>query len=142
MTARPRIPWDEVVVGNKLEPFTFDVTYSTLAKDVVGTRDLYRIHHDPPFAQENGAPNIFLNTMWYQGLIGRIVTEWGGYESFLRKMSIKINSHGCPGDTLTVGATVVGREQVEDRLLVALDLTIDNGRRADAVVSSVKVELV
>lgn len=141
MIAQPRISWDDVVVGQTLDPLQFEVTFSTLARDVVGTRDLYRIHHDPPFAQENGAPNIFLNTMWYQGLIGRFVTEWAGYESFLKKLSVKIRSHGCPGDTLTVDATVVGRAEVDGRLLVDLDLTIGNGHRSDAVVSSVKVEL-
>jgi acyl dehydratase len=142
MITNAGIAWDDVVVGQTLEPLQFEVTYSTLARDVVGTRDLYRIHHDPPFAQGNGAPNIFLNTMWYQGLIGRYISEWAGYESFLKKLSVKIRSHGCPGDTLTVTATVVGREEIDGRLLVDLDLTIGNDRRADAVVSTARVELV
>lgn len=141
MSFHARLPWDDVVIGAKLAPLRFDVTYSTLARDVAGTRDLYRIHHDPPFAQANGAPNIFLNTMWYQGLIGRFVNEWAGYESFLRKLSVKLQSHGCPGDTLTVEAIVVGRAEREGRLWVDLDLTIGNGRRFDAVVATVTVEI-
>lgn len=141
MKLHSRIPWDQVSVGRKLDPLHFEVTYSTLARDVVGTRDLYRIHHDPPFAQANGAPNIFLNTMWYQGLIGRYIAEWAGYESFLRKLRVNIRSHGCPGDTLVVGATVLGRTERDGRLLVDLEVTIGNGRRADAVVGAVTVEL-
>ena len=136
------IPWEEVSVGQTLDPLRFEVTYSTLARDVVGTRDWYRIHHDPPFAQANGAPNIFLNTMWYQGLIGRYVAEWAGYESFLRKLRVTIRSHGCPGDILTVGGTVIGRTENQGRLLVQLEVAIDNGRRADAVLGAVTAELV
>jgi len=142
MTLHPSLAWNEIRIGSAIAPLVFDVTYSTLARDVAGTRDLYRIHHDPPFATANGAPNIFLNAMWYQGLIGRYITDWAGYEAFLRKLNVKIRSHGCPGDTLTVGATIQSRAEVDGKLLVDLDIRIDNGRRADAIVAVATVEIV
>jgi acyl dehydratase len=136
------VRWDEVTVGDELPPLVFEVTRSTLAKDVVGTRDLYPIHHDHVFAQANGARDVFLNTMWYQGLIGRYANEWGGYESFVRRLRVKMNAHGCPGDTLTVHGTVLGKSQDEaGRTLVDLDVRIVNGDQADAVVSSLTLEL-
>ena len=79
---------------------------TTQVMDASGTRDLYPIHHDREFAKANGARDIFLNTMWYQGLLGRFVNEWGGPESFIRKLSFDMRATNCPGDLLTVHGTV------------------------------------
>jgi acyl dehydratase len=136
------VPWDQVTVGDELPPLVFEVSRSTLAKDVVGTRDLYPMHHDHEFAQANGVRDIFLNTMWYQGLIGRYANEWGGYESFARKLRVQMNAHSHPGATLTVRGTVLGKSRDEaGRTLVELDVRIANGGRADAVVSRLTLEL-
>jgi acyl dehydratase len=135
------LPWSTISKGLELEPLAFEVSYSTLARHVVGTRDLLRMHHDPPFAMEVGAPNIFLNTMWYQGFIGRYITDWAGYDTFLRKLTIKMRVHGCPGDTLTIFGTVVEVTELNENLLVDLDIRIDNGAKTAAVVATARVEL-
>jgi len=141
-THRRSREWADVSVGEELEPLTFEVTRSTLAKDVVGTRDLYPIHHDHEFARANGARDIFLNTMWYQGLVGRFVNEWGGYESFLRRLSVQMQAHGCPGDVLTVRGTVTAvRRDEAGRGLIDIEVAIANRDRDDAVVAKVTVEL-
>jgi len=134
--------WSSVSDGEQLPPLVFEVTRTTLAKDVAGTRDLYPIHHDHEFARANGARDIFLNTMWYQGLIGRYVNEWGGYESFVRKLSVQMHVHGCPGDVLTVRGLVTRRHRDDQgRPLVDLDVAIANQGRDDAVAATVTVEL-
>lgn len=142
MIASKGIAWADVSDGQELPPLTFPVTYRTLALDVAGTRDIYPIHHDPVFARANGVRDIFLNTMWYQGLIGRFITDWGGPESFLRKLSISMRAHGCPGDVLTVYGTVSRVHRAEGGLgLVDVDIRIDNNGYTGAVVASVTVEL-
>lgn len=141
MSFHSTLPWSTISKGLELEPKAFEVTYSTLARHVVGTRDLLRMHHDPPFAKQVGAPNIFLNTMWYQGFIGRFITNWAGYEAFLRKLTIKMRVHGCPGDTLTIHGTVTDCTEADDNLLVDLDIRIDNGGETGAVIATARVEL-
>jgi hypothetical protein len=138
--AGPR--WDDVGEGDAIAPLTVDVTYTTLAMDVAGTRDFYPLHHDPVVARASGAPDIFLNTMWYQGIVGRYVTDWGGSEAFLRRLRVDMRAHCCPGDQLTVHGTVVRRHRdAEQRLLVDLDVRIDRHDHPDAVVAAVTVEL-
>jgi acyl dehydratase len=142
MTFMTAADWTEVEVGQRLPPLTFPISYTTLALDVAGTRDFYPIHHDPDFAKGNGVQNIFLNTMWYQGLIGRFVTEWGGPESFLRKLKVQMKANGCPGDTLTVrGAVLSTSRDDQGRKLVDIDIRIDNQRKADAVIATLTLEL-
>lgn len=142
MTIMAGLDWIKVEAGQQLPPLTFPVTYTTLALDVAGTRDFYPIHHDPDFARGNGAANIFLNTMWYQGLIGRFATEWGGPESFLRKLKVDMKANGSPGDTLTVrGAVLATSRDDAGRKLVDIDVRIDNRRQADAVIAKLTLEL-
>jgi acyl dehydratase len=142
MTFMTAADWTEVEVGQQLPPLTFQVSYTTLALDVAGTRDFYPIHHDPDFAKSNGVQNIFLNTMWYQGLIGRFVTEWGGPESFLRRLKVQMKANGCPGDTLTVrGAVLSTSRDDQGRKLADIDVRIDNQRQADAVIATLTLEL-
>lgn len=142
MTLATSVEWAQVAEGRQLPPLTFEVSYTTLAKDVAGTRDVYPIHHDPDFAKANGVRNIFLNTMWYQGLVGRFVTEWGGPESFLRRLRVEMKANGCPGDVLTVRGTVLRKlEDAAGRSLVELDVRIDNQLQPDAVIAAVTLEL-
>ena len=147
MSTNSGILWADITEGQALAPLTFPITYSTLAKDVAGTRDLYPIHHDPAFAKGNGARDIFLNTMFYQGLIGRFVNAWAGPQSFLRKLSISMTAHGCPGDVLTLRGTVSRAYRGENGVaLVDLAVSIDNHDstghdHTGAVVARVTVEI-
>lgn len=133
--------WDGVVDGSELPELVIPVTATTLARDVLGTRDLYPIHHDRDFATSNGARDIFLNTMWYQGVVGRYITDWAGPEAFLRVLTIRMRAHSCPGDTLTVRGTVTARRVEDDRRLVDLEVSIDNQIQAGATTAQVTVEL-
>lgn len=143
MIAEPAWPeWHEVRGGSTLPVLSFPVTYTTMALDVAGTRDLYPPHHDPDAAQAQGAKTIFLNTMWYQALIGRYVTDWAGPNSFLRRLSVEMRANCGPGDVLSVTGKVKGtRRDEQDRLLVDVTVSIDKPDQAGAVRAEVTVEL-
>jgi MaoC like domain len=143
MTPAPGGPqWVDVVDGTVLPPLVFPVTYTTMALDVAGTRDLYPPHHDPDAARAHGAPTIFLNTMWYQGLVGRYVTDWAGPDSFLRRLMVEMRSNCGPGDVLTVTGEVTGKHRDDgQRLLVDLTVSIARADRQVAVRAGATVEL-
>ena len=134
--------WDDLAEGTELPPLPFEVTLTTLAKDVAGTRDIYPIHHDPGFAKNKGARDIFLNTMWYQGLLGRYVTDWAGAESFVRKLGFDMRGTNGPGDSLTVRGTVLRTHERDGMKLVDLEVHIDNQLQAGTVVAQITVEVV
>ena len=135
--------WDGVAEGASLPPLEFGpITMTTQVMDASCTRDLYPIHHDREFAKANGARDIFLNTMWYQGLLGRYVNEWGGPESFIRKLSFDMRATNCPGDLLTVRGTVTRKHEQDGQKLVDLDVRIDNQLQPDTVTARITLELV
>lgn len=134
--------WDDVEDDTSLPILVFPVTYTTMALDVAGTRDLYPPHHDPDAALAHGAKTIFLNTMWYQGLVGRYVSDWAGPNSFLCRLGIEMRANCGPGDTLTVSGRVVTK-RVDDRRRRVADLavTIAKDDGTEAVRAAASVEL-
>jgi acyl dehydratase len=133
--------WSEVSPGEPLDELVLEVSATTLAMAVAGTGDFYPLHHDRDFARANGARDAFLNTMWYQGLLGRVATDWGGPESFIRRMSVKMRAPSCPGDTLTVTGSVTRAYNGDGRRLVDLELAIHNQLARDAVTADLTLEL-
>lgn len=141
MIGTSAVNWSEVTEGAELAPLEIEVTATTLARGVLGTRDLYPMHHDPEFAKANGVRDIFLNTMWYQGAVGRYVTDWAGPGSLLRMLEIGMRAHCCPGDTLRIHGTVTGKREDAGRRLVDLSISVDNQLRAGAVTARATVEV-
>lgn len=135
--------WATVNEGDDLPPLQFGpVTVTHLIKDASGTRDLYPIHHDREFAKKNGARDIFFNTMWYQGFLGRFVTEWGGPESLVRKLGFDMKGTNCPGDVITARGKVTKKYERDGMKLVDLAVSLDNQLQADSVVARMTLELV
>ncbi|HXG42456.1 MAG TPA: MaoC family dehydratase N-terminal domain-containing protein [Dehalococcoidia bacterium] len=119
--------WQDVSEGEELPPFDFPITVTRLVMAVAGTRDLYAVHHDPAVARRQGARDMFANTMFFQGLINRYLSDWGGPESYLRKLGISMRDQVCPGDMVTVKGRVTKKYERDGQKLVDLDVVIMRG---------------
>lgn len=99
--------------------FDYPVTLERCVLAVSATRDYNPFHYDREFARSGGAADVFLNVMTYQGLFGRLLSEWGGAEAMLRKLAFRMVGMNIPGDmahvqgTLDSDAIVDGRRQAE-----------------------------
>jgi acyl dehydratase len=133
--------WESVQEGEELTPISFPITMRALMIDVAGTRDLYPIHHDREFAKKNGARDIFVNTMFYEGLFGRIATDWAGPEAFLRKLRFAMKGPNCLGDTITSRGWVARKYESEGQKLLDLEIHLDNEIEKDATISNLTIEL-
>lgn len=141
MATLTMLRWDDVQEGQALTSVTFPLTLRNLMIDVAGTRDLYPIHHDREFAKRNNARDIFVNTMFYEGLFGRIVTDWAGPEAFLRKMRFTMRAPNCPGDTITSRGQVVRKYTNGDERLLDVEVHLDNQLGPDATIAQMTVQL-
>lgn len=133
--------WDDVREGDEVTSVTFPISLRTLMIDVAGTRDLYPIHHDREFAKSNGARDIFVNTMFYEGLFGRIATDWAGPEAFLRKLRFAMKGPNCLGDTMVSRGWVTRKYEQDGQKLVDLEIHLDNQIEKDATVANLTLEL-
>ncbi|MFE6687698.1 MaoC family dehydratase [Streptomyces sp. NPDC057743] len=93
-------------VGWELPPLTLPLTRTLIVAGALASRDYQDVHHDAEAAREKGSPDIFMNILTTNGLVGRYVTDHFGPRSMLRKVAIRLGAPNYPGDTLVLRGTV------------------------------------
>jgi hypothetical protein len=117
----------DVKTGDELPPLGVDITTHLIVSAAIASRDYQDVHHDKPGAQALGSPDIFMNILTTNGLVGRYVTDWAGPEALLRSVKIKLGVPNYPGDHMELrGRVTATREEGDDRL-VDIDIAGKNG---------------
>ncbi|MGW0666427.1 MaoC family dehydratase [Streptomyces sp. NPDC002746] len=93
-------------VGEELAPLEIAVTRTLIVAGAVASRDYQDVHHDAELAREKGAPDIFMNILTTNGLVGRYVTDHFGPAAVLRKVAIRLGAPNYPGDTMVLSGKV------------------------------------
>ncbi|MDJ1136197.1 MaoC family dehydratase [Streptomyces iconiensis] len=94
------------VEGDELPPLEIQVTRTLIVAGALATRDFQDVHHDGDAARGKGSPDIFMNILTTNGLVGRYVTAWAGPHARLRKVAIRLGAPNYPGDTMTLTGRV------------------------------------
>lgn len=100
----------KVKAGDELPPLEIPVTRTLIVAGAVASRDYQDVHHDAVLAQEKGSPDIFMNILTTNGLVGRYITDHFGPEARLRSVRIRLGAPNHPGDTMTLTGTVTAVE--------------------------------
>ncbi|WP_407077934.1 MaoC family dehydratase [Streptomyces sp. NPDC126499] len=92
--------------GDELAPLTIPITRTLIVAGAVASRDYQDVHHDAELARAKGSPDIFMNILTTNGLVGRYITDRLGPTAVLRKVAIRLGAPNYPGDTMTLTGTV------------------------------------
>lgn len=87
-------------VGDALPPLEIPVTRTLIVAGAIASRDYQDVHHDAELAREKGSPDIFMNILTTNGLVGRYITDHFGPAAVLRKVAIRLGVPNYPGDLL------------------------------------------
>ncbi len=121
--------WDDVDVDDPLPGFSMPLDWTTMALQVHGSQDWSRIHHDPDYARDSGHDDIFYNTGWTAGMLGRALTDWAGLEGWVCKLSFQMRGMNMNGDTVSSKGVVTDKYVDDDgQHLVAVDVWLENER--------------
>ncbi|MFE5295331.1 MaoC family dehydratase [Streptomyces sp. NPDC056632] len=92
--------------GDELAPLVVPITRTLIVAGAVASRDYQDVHHDAELAREKGSPDIFMNILTTNGLVGRYITDHFGPRAELRRVAIRLGAPNYPGDTMTLTGTV------------------------------------
>ncbi|WP_406094636.1 MaoC family dehydratase [Streptomyces sp. NBC_01013] len=92
--------------GEELAPLEIAVTRTLIVAGAIASRDYQDVHHDAELAREKGSPDIFMNILTTNGLVGRYVTDRFGPTAVLRRVAIRLGTPNYPGDTMVLSGTV------------------------------------
>ncbi|WP_338671631.1 MaoC family dehydratase [Streptomyces sp. SCSIO 30461] len=110
-------------VGDELPPLAVPLTRTLIVAGAIASRDYQDVHHDAELARAKGSPDIFMNILTTNGLVGRYVTDHFGPTAVLRKVAIRLGAPNYPGDVMTLTGTItetdVGSGTVQVRVVGA-----------------------
>ncbi|WP_327155752.1 MaoC family dehydratase [Streptomyces tubercidicus] len=100
--------------GDTLPALTVPLTRTLIVAGALASRDYQDVHHDPEAARAKGSPEIFMNILTTNGLVGRYITDYFGPRCTLRKVAIRLGAPNYPGDTMVLSGTVIEVIEVTD----------------------------
>jgi acyl dehydratase len=92
--------------GTELPPLEIEITRTLIVAGAIASRDYQDVHHDAELARQKGSPDIFMNILTTNGLVGRYVTDHFGPAAVLRKVAVRLGAPNHPGDTMVLTGTV------------------------------------
>ncbi|MDX2556341.1 MaoC family dehydratase [Streptomyces stelliscabiei] len=92
--------------GDVLPSLEIEITRTLVVAGAIASRDYQDVHHDPELARRRGSPDVFMNILTTNGLVGRYVTDHFGAAAVLRKVGIRLGAPNYPGDTMVLTGTV------------------------------------
>ncbi|NGN66551.1 acyl dehydratase [Streptomyces sp. A7024] len=110
--------------GETLPELRIPVTRKLIVGGAIATRDYQDVHHDAVAAKERGSPDIFMNILTTNGLVGRYVAECLGPGTQVWAVKIRLGvpqypddelvftGEFTPGDDGTGQVSVVGRNRL------------------------------
>lgn len=128
-------------VGDELPPLDIPLTRTLIVAGAIASRDYQDVHHDAELAKEKGSPDVFMNILTTNGLVGRYITDHFGPAAVLRKVAIRLGVPNYPGDILRLTGRITelswpaGGEPVRATVAVTGDNGI--GRHVTGTVSLV-----
>lgn len=119
--------FEDVKEGQELPRLNLDITFKRVIQDVAATRDYFPGHHDPEYAKAQSQKAIYLNTMFFQGFIDRVVTDWAGPITFIARRKMRMQASVYAGDKM-YGEGKVTRSYLDDtgRGCVDIDIIVGN----------------
>jgi len=120
--------WDDVVEGEELAPLSFPLTIYRMVMVAGANRDFNAIHHNSRYAQASGAPDMYANTLFLQGMWERCVRDYIGLGGTIRRMTgFRMRRFNPVGTTPVVSGRISRKWQEEGVGLVEIALETRNG---------------
>ena len=114
------VSYTSVNVGDKLPSKEVPITAGLIVGGAVASRDFTTVHHDKKVAQASGLPDIFMNILTSNGLMGSYVTNWSGPDATVKKIDLKLGAPNLPGFIMTL----VGEIKAKDDSTGIVDIEV------------------
>ena len=121
--------WEDVEVGQDLPQKSRDIDTTLIVSGAIwASHDFMPVHHSRDFAQEKGAPDIFMNILTSNGLMASYLEQWAGPEAELKRMQVGLQVPNFPteGNKMDMNARITRKYEEAGNHLIELEISGDN----------------
>jgi hypothetical protein len=124
-----QIRYGDVSVGDELPPYRVWLSYQRIVMSVAQDRMWGSNHHNRDVARAGGLDDIIFNTRGYEMIFEIMFRRWMGLDGWLTKLGpFRMGKSSHPGDLMSCGARVTGKDVVDGRGQIHLDIWVRNPR--------------
>ncbi len=121
--------WDHAMVGDRLGPTRFALSTYRLVMAAGANRDFNSIHHNGAYARSTGAPDMYANTFFLQGMWERTLRDYIGLAGAIHRLAgFRMSDFNCVGDTVSVHGEVTRKWREGGLGLIDVSMWSENGR--------------
>jgi hypothetical protein len=131
--------FENINVGDKLPAKEIPITSSLIVGGAIASRDFTTVHHDKKEAQKAGLPDVFMNILTSNGLMGSYVTNWAGPDSTTKKIDLKLGAPNLPGFIMTITGEIKAKDN--ERNTIEVQVTGENNVWGMHMQGTVQVQL-
>jgi acyl dehydratase len=134
--------WEDAQVGDAIGPLAFPLSVYRLVVAAGANRDFNSIHHNSEYAKASGAPEMYANTLFLQGMWERAVRDYIGLGGAIRRLGgFRMKSFNCVGETVVVKGAVTRKWMENGAGLAEIEIWSENGSRISVGPGQVVVSL-
>ncbi len=134
----PALLWDDVIEGEALPGFSYELSLLRLVAYVRATGLYDFVHFDRDYARTVGAEDAFISTFHLAGLFSRLITDWAGPGTVLRQLTFSMAAQMMAGDEMEFTARTGAKRVSADgeHLLEIADINVATPRAPHAAKAS------
>lgn len=119
--------WEQISVPLELPEVVDEISYQRVVMNTAATWDFFPGHYDPNYAECQGHPTIFINTMHVAGFADRFATDWAGPHSRVVRRKMTLAGSIYANDTMVGRGRVVAKhcDTSVDPFRYLLDLQVE-----------------
>ncbi|HEX9824724.1 MAG TPA: MaoC family dehydratase [Actinomycetota bacterium] len=126
-----RIDYDDVKVGEELPERSNTVDRAQLVMYAGASGDFNPIHWNDDFAKMVGLPGVIAHGMFNMALVARVVTDWVGDPSAVRKLSVQFRKEVRPEEKIVAKGRIA--EKDDEARTVRIELWAEVDRDGDTI---------
>ena len=121
--------FEDLREGDEIDSVSFPITIQRLVMEAGANRDFAPIHHNREIAQGGGAPDMYCNNFFIQGMWERTVREFIGVRGVIKKVGpFRMRIFNTAGDTVVCKGKVARKWQEGGQNLLELEVWSENSR--------------
>jgi acyl dehydratase len=134
--------WEDVSEGDEVPALAFPLSVYRLVVEAGANRDFNSIHHNTEHAQKTGAPEMYANTIFLQGMWERTAREYIGLAGVMKSLKgFRMKIFNTVGETVVTKGVVKRKWQESEEALVELQIWSENSKGISVGPGSVIVAL-
>lgn len=99
-------------IGDTLPILDIPISAKQIVAGAIASQDFEDVHHDKAAANNKGTPDIFMNILTTNGLVGRYLTDWAGSMSRIKRIKLSLGVPNFPSDSMRFSGEVT---EIEDK---------------------------